>query len=667
MDNSWQQRKILYMSLFIFITSLIILGCFLTNKSDNSQNHINQVQESLWNTGNASAGYTRLIGQKLWPSYSNEDNSNFTRLVGQKLWQSNTNENSCPGGSGAISSLSQVQYALNDPKVSGPVWLLQFLDMPDTQCVFGTVDSKKITDDGKTASHDLSVGIQSSPQICHYTIEQSEVQPYGDEYIKVLSAPKIIHKSIIDNYAEKKKECEDYAYSGVVPSGAVFTDKPTWLGTAFNFYCMKVDSIHPIGNVIFNRLLWNTKVTAIIQGKEYSGTLGVSTQDYRNWNEKLGLYLGTNDEVWAQFGGALTTGFQCPSSAEKQINAVETGNKWHTVSTVALNRYRAYTGNSGSFNQCWLNVQKGSRTPESCISELNNVTAWALSPVSFDFGTDSQTTISSNNIYIATNKKIIYPNIIMRIKADLLGILQTTGQPKITGISSDCFHSNHLGSILVEVKNIGQQAGRFTMDVNCPSPIKVNYNPDEVVQPGKTITMTAEISGNSLSDINKMCTVKVSDNVAKLSDSASVQVCMKGSGGSCGVKDSLTCNLEGNIEICQSDGAFSLYKECKDGCVNDKYGVRCHEQDKGCDSCWSWLTGSKLTKSPTCKPARLTSGFVHWYDYLNPGKYLGWTQDLWCPIKFGIIALGILFGISFSFWFIRNFDAIKAKSRFGRR
>lgn len=158
---------------------------------------------------------------------------------------------------------------------------------------------------------------------------------------------------------------------------------------------------------------------------------------------------------------------------------------------------------------------------------------------------------NNGKMVVSLDRQIGQANLIIKARADWLGIKIEAGKPQISGKSCNEFRSGDKGNIQLNVKNIGSATGNFIASIDCKD-LMQSFNPSPVtIKAGQTETMNIPInSGTIAKEFYDTCEIKVQDiNKASNYDTDSVR---------CHILKPATCTendyyLEGNcIKICKN-------------------------------------------------------------------------------------------------------------------
>lgn len=289
------------------------------------------------------------------------------------------------------------------------------------------------------------------------------------------------------------------------------------------------------------------------------------------------------DEVGtATWSGSLVTGESAPNQdnfvAIKRLDS----NRWQIARKSTFESYLPYPATADSKLNSFLNlflgytdVARGDKEINDAITPVNQAADILLgedtSFTSSPFTKDSNT----GKVTVTLQRSLTSPNVVFKIRADQLGIVIPSGQPKISGIATQKFGSGETGNVNVQVQNIGEAAGTFSaMLVGCEPFVQSTsaQTSRKTLQPNDIDTITISVSGGSISEnLAKTCQVKVYDV-----NDPSLEVL---SGVTLELEKAKVCIpnrvfADGNIiKKCNKDGsAIDVIETCKYGVVSDGKG-----------------------------------------------------------------------------------------------
>lgn len=338
--------------------------------------------------------------------------------------------------------------------------------------------------------------------------------------------------------------------------------------------------------------------------KEQIGLKGAFSNPTINFNAKISLSNGQEtrekticsgaasgcdgssvsvDEIGvASWTGSLVTGDAAPNQnlfvAIKRFD----NNQWQIAPKSYFDAYapKEYDADS-NLNRIKVNlagttdIVKGDSDILNAITPVNQA-AYALlgqdaSFTSTQFSKDSNTGRAS----VKLQRRLTSPNIVFRIRADWLGIVIPTGKPKIVSVNSDKFVSGESGTAIVQVQNIGDGDGTFSlMLVDCDPFIQTNtaQSARKTLRPNDADSFSISISGGTNADsLSKSCSIRIYDvNDPSLSDTAPISIQQE----KAKICVPNQVRAEGNIiKKCNSAGtSLDEIATCQYGLVSDNQG-----------------------------------------------------------------------------------------------
>ncbi len=611
---------------------------------------------------------------------------------------------SCRGTGGTITSMSQVDFVDYDTLIRDDAWLVSFRNMPGAQCLSGRFDASDVTDrtDDVSALYDFSIDIKSSPQICKYNIQRTSARVKKVEL-------KISDRAWIPSTLERiiKEAQDDAIVLGDGNQAILISGLGGWINCKSAYYCNWLTLTPPyrvyhyaetssynVGNILFNKLSFSTNIILNARGKEYEGTVtnDITTEGSKTVAGKQ-FWLGSGNEVRAEFGGLLSTGYACPSPSDQKVTSVDMGRSdWRIISDRKYDDYKNY--HDAGMSTCLVNIRMGYATPEGCKNTFNNKAETALSPATFQFSEfDEEAVISGSVIEFVVDDYIYYPELLLRIKADILGITLRCGQPEITSISSECFREGYSGQVIANVKNNANNAGAFYTRLSCPSPFNVLSSPTGNFDSNEQKEMSAAITASfgEIGEETATCTFEVWDSeCSENRDSARVTVCAEKKEEKECTPGTERCKPDrSEAQKCGTGGMWNVLERCSsdEACIMDlgiAKCVQCIKEDEliisnlpccqglvrdgdkcvkaplpDCESCFEWTWN--LMQKDYCEPVNVWE--------LKAGQFIGIDkgpvvfevpQKHFCPIYISIV---ILFVLGFIIMIIFIIKLIKGKRR----
>jgi len=284
----------------------------------------------------------------------------------------------------------------------------------------------------------------------------------------------------------------------------------------------------------------------------------------------------------AQWTGNLVTGDSAPNQNNFVAIKRSDTNRWQIGKKSDFDAYNPYPATADSALNSFSNLFPGYSDVNRAYTEITNAITPAnnaavnlinnqASFTSSQFTTDSNT----GKVAVTLNRRLMTPNILFRIRADWVGVVIPTGQPKILSVTSDKFNGGESGTVNIQIQNIGEAAGTFSaMLVNCDPFIQSvsGQTARKTFQPNDADTIQISVSGGTMADdYTKSCSVKVYDvndpSISATSDLTLQQtkpkICVPGK-----------FIIEGKmIKQCNEQGtAVNIVRACDYGVESDSQG-----------------------------------------------------------------------------------------------
>jgi hypothetical protein len=369
-----------------------------------------------------------------------------------------------------------------------------------------------------------------------------------------------------------------------------------------------------------------------------------------------GTSVDLDDLGVASWSGSLVTGDSPPNQDNFVAVYQYDSQKWQIARRSTYEAYFPTVSTADSALNSFVNLFPGYTDVVSGDREINN----AISPVNQAVETlvseDTSFTSSpftkdqnSGRVSVDLQKKLTSPNIVFRIRADWIGIVIPSGEPKILSVNAVKFTSGEEGKVTVQVQNVGEAAGTFSaMLVNCDPFVQssTGITSRVTLQPDDVESIDIAVSGGTIAkQFSKDCTVKIYDvNDPSVYDTGKLSLQLEKPK----ICDPGKTYSEGSvIKKCNSDGtALEVLDVCTYGVTTDGSGnwvcskpienqtegqVSC-SLDADCPKYSSCDTSKsicfKCTDLHCCKPGKL------WSDSKNAcvdtSNYIGTPKDTIC-------------------------------------
>ncbi len=470
-------------------------------------------------------------------------------------------------------STSSVITKTSDPATV--YWIINTQFNGGGQSLTGTISPSTIKNlmGGKVyTKQPLSISVSSVDEQVFYEVVNEGIQIYKYQ-LETFDAPQSCPLGIC--YISDNPQPCPTGTSWDIPLGQSF------LGKAKKRYCIEKEQVGVKGVYNNPSIGFKAKITLNVGGitKEKIICSG-SSSGCQGSSVDFGE-LGT-----ASWSGSLVTGEPAPNQDNYVPIKKSDSNRWQIVRKSTFESYLPQIATTdsriSSFKTLFSNyndVAKGDAELTNALSSANQAADTLLSEdtsfTSSPFSKDDNT----GKVTVTLQRRLTAPNVVFRIRADWIGIVIPTGQPKIMSVTADKFGSGETGTVNVQVQNIGEAAGTFSaMLVNCDPFIEstTSQTSRKTLQPEDVDTIPMFVSGGAISeDATKACSVKVYD----VNDPAVSVV----SGVTLQLEKAKVCIpnkifADGNaIKKCNADGsAIELVETCKNGVISDdKGGLMC--------------------------------------------------------------------------------------------
>ncbi len=460
----------------------------------------------------------------------------------------------------ATLSLSQIDYISNDPTVAGRAWTIAVV--LNQQGQFGVAGSTptKLEDvyDKVKSKEYLTVKVESFPQTCLYTIDnRGLVEKVYTIYLEKMAVP---WYESSQKYIDKCKAYPNY-FSYL---------KPAW---ANDVWCWRSTELGTHGVLKTPATIWSAKLTAeTSDGK-------VESKELTSWGSQSG-WLGAN--VHYSWVGDLVSPEECPKLGVPEVMWYK--GQWITTKPGAYTNYVARA--MDDFRNC-----------RDVLKDLDNChiyyNKWATATLTSEplvfYNLEgkpiAQTTtgigdIETGQVKLSVNKLLRFPMLILKIKADWVGVVVEVGKPKIISLTSTDFTTGSQGTLIATIQNIGDGLGSFNAYATCTAGFaQSGKSPDYLsLNPRQTNTQYIYISGICSVDMTGTCTLTVEDrNNPANKDSRSVSIKCK-TICECTVAGEKSCR--GN-DIVRCDGCRWITEQsCEYGCFSEAGVIKCRTAER---------------------------------------------------------------------------------------
>jgi len=331
----------------------------------------------------------------------------------------------------------------------------------------------------------------------------------------------------------------------MVEVGALSTCPPgtswTWVvatGILPSRICVIKDQIGVKGSFESPTTSFNADITLTARGTSITKSISNAGAE----GGSVEFWDGNTLRATAQWTGSLVTGDAPPNANNYVATFSHYGDQPEKWRIARLDQWNAYENardiTDNNFNTMdWGDVWRSLDLIETGIDNVNQASYQLVTTdTSFTTGATvvNPTDINNGKVKLSLDRRISFPQILFKVRADWLGVRIPVGKPQIVSISSEPFASGTPGSIEVTVRNIGDGIATFDAVVSGCLPFEQRYGvgTDRItLHPGQTGTIVIQLShataGATAEDICRDCTVRVYDyNKPSNYDTRTVQVCM---------------------------------------------------------------------------------------------------------------------------------------------
>jgi hypothetical protein len=512
-------------------------------------------------------------------------------------------------GFSTLSLSPTVQFNSNDATVNGQAWLLSVSQNGAGQSASGTFTARDTTKNAY--SNQFTVTLNLDKNYATYPIYSQSTQ------IRRLSYTTTTYNPLASMGGCDSKVWTNYYH-------------PSQFAVLGTVYCYKYSTDAVLGTIGSGNT--NFQSTISVEGSGGSESCVVS-------NNAQTSCVTSDGKVQASWGGSLVSGQSIPQPTDQKLIALykTSSNGWVTGSELDYNNWKS---KFDSINSC-LEQYKST----SCFTEANNAEATLLGgkPFTTTGGITATSTGSQTNgqLIMQLPTQTQFPVIIMRIKADVIGINIPVGKPKITSTSSTTFQTGNTGTIKVTVRNDGTGVGSFDISSSCTNGFYQTGNSLRIssLAVGSSQTVYLPITSNVVSGtLAGTCQVIATDvNNPTNKDTSSVSVSSK----AISICTESDYRISGNnIEQCKNN-IWVLVKSCPSNQVAEYVGTT--------PQCVDIQTNGSLTSSNGCSK---------WFGLFTSPICL--INNLVTPIRLVLsIGIGLLVGVLVMLSFVKIFEKAK--------
>lgn len=449
-------------------------------------------------------------------------------------------------------SVSEASLQSSSKFFSGKAWLITVVQGGLGQSFFGTITPNEIqAKAGEKPTQELRININYDKQKCMYPIstdsDATRIYKIGKKEWACATG-KFQPESYFVEELKKQGEYSPFGVYGIYPFS--FTCFATYISEESHVGFFGKTDVEVSG-----------KITTTISGKQSSF----------NFDSKGATKGYVGDDVYAIWQGNLDTGKSCEYTTQNPFRPVYQSGKWITVSGA---NYQKYASNYDDVIETYIirqDVALSQSTLQDMINQFNSLSDQALQQKSFGV-IDAETNLTDAVVTTTMKDPLQYPVITMYVKADTLGIYTPIGEPKIESAQSTCFKTGDQATIQVNVKNIGDEFGSFTVYAECKTPFVATRNVNIGLKPNEQDTVYIPISATATTRTESRCTVYAVGTEKTVTKD--VGVCVDPL-KTC-TPNAQFCDIEGGIhkiKKCDSEGVTTqTVKECLSNeiCANEK-------------------------------------------------------------------------------------------------
>ena len=431
-------------------------------------------------------------------------------------------------GEGLIinSMSSNIVVISEDTDLKGVWWLIN-AQSNGGQSILGTItpeDTQKLT--GYTIEYPLEISASALDEKVEYVLKNT-----GEEISYFYSYTQTSSDGFNSDGSCKSFVVFPYKNAPVCPSGTQY-EIPFYRGgllwtinklPSFTSYvcwrkCITKKQSGVISLLEPSRVVDSLNMTLKARGETITKTISQDNPNIDFVSPILGLV------AQVQYPSSGWTGNYPPSGADYKGFYGISDQKWRLTSNTHLYDYRNTFTSVDTNLRNW--ASKSTTVPcnsdSNCYNTITNEMNRLLSKVNVIKSDDMSLTQNSvwanrndqntGKIIVDLDRQLAVANLIIKVRADWLGIKINVGKPQIVGKSCDDFKSGDNGKIDVQVKNIGSAKGSFVGSVSC-GVIKQSYSLTATsINPRETKTISIPIDAGTFADEKyDNCEIRVQD------------------------------------------------------------------------------------------------------------------------------------------------------------
>jgi len=497
------------------------------------------------------------------------------------------------GGSGfVVSSITPTTIISNSQDLANANFRIETILSGTGESLVGTLTPSQfssLTENDFTATYPLSMSASAVKETANYNIVNDQNPIHYFSWYRN-SCPEIAGWSPFNLFTGS---CSVDAQICPAPDKEIYRLKGCGFFGCKTYarWCLRDSQIGSRGTVGLSSITFDTDLLMSVNGetivrhltsKGSTSTFGGNSVTFTSGN---GAFRGT-----AQFAGSLSTMNYPPEAkdyaglwvSQNAPNLGQPTNTWMLTSASKMETYRLATSSlNGAVQALTSSVSTGQVDSKGVFDNANkkigDIDALANSLINPPNDAYRQivqqpakianTAASSDGSLNALLPVRVYnPVVIWTVTASWLGIKIPVGQPSITGASCN-FPTGSLGTIRVNVRNIGSAQGTFDATISSCDPIQPQFNVQSTtIQAGGTGYIDIPVTESSTSlAISKTCTVTVTDRSLSTNRDTDTVTCSVKADNICtpnAIRPDGKCLLQ-----CRADGQGEVVQKCCDNLV----------------------------------------------------------------------------------------------------
>jgi len=488
-------------------------------------------------------------------------------------------------------NVSNVSLESSNPFFSGNAILATFTaNSKINQSYYGTLSASQINNSisEETVENGFKANIENLSSWCEYNLTQQPLNLYDYE---------VIYKDLECVW------CSDADADKILPGCAMFgtiVDYGRISNNDYTGYCVYKNLISSLkGNI---QTIGDNKFTAQTtfqidgEGKQYKT---ISSTEQSVW-----FPTEDNPNAYLLWQGNLTSGSWCEAPQDQDITTVYKNGQYIITEQSLISEYQIRQ----------TQLENLPYRPSTNYIEQRVINSDAYRNAIYS-GSQWNPTNSNEIAFIETgkikynlNELVSFPVFSMYVKADSLGIFTANPEARINFIQGTTIGDGSQGSIEVNISNIGQEGGSFTVGLDCiDSWVNDSQTRSSYFNAQQTYSVFVPITGSCSTTQSTQCRASVTSLGETIYSSYANVTCQPNQ--TC-IPNQKSC-IENKVQQCNSDGTTWLV-------LND-----CQSQGKTCGS----VSGELTCIAESGEPDPVECNFLEQWKTVETKEFALWGGD----------------------------------------